>query len=477
MLRLMIIEDELWMRRGLEKILDWNQLNIQLVSSARSGQEALELMEESAPDIIITDIKMPKIDGFGMLNKISEVLEQLPKIIIISGYDDFNYAKKAIRHGVVDYMLKPVDPEELKETIIRSKDLIRREEEESQKLTNLELKNAVHEILAFHSNYSNSESLPSPFYFHVIFSSEPLHESLEKINNKKMYYVSLVIGGHYLTMMGFIQKDALSSYRENHLAKIQKHQAVGVSDMKSNINDNFLVAYKEAEQAFQATYYQNMEYHNVRELTTILSREEETNILTSLQKGDKRTVDRVIDNLLKKHEQLEQKCIILFQLYLLLSRYLTPEQISSSNQSMFFYKLRYVYTLEDLNDVYSTAVDPLIKKLIQNFKPSKTSYIVKAKEYIGAHYNEAALSLDRVAAHLNLSPAYLSFIFKKETGMNFTSHVTRRRVEVAKEYLINSQSPIYEISDKVGYNDTKYFLRVFKKETGFTPNRYRELYK
>ncbi|MCG7334625.1 response regulator [Sporosarcina sp. ACRSM] len=356
MFRMMIIEDEVWMRKGLEKMLAWDELHIQHVASARNGQEALELMDECKPDIILTDIKMPKIDGFGMLDKISEITGRLPKIIIISGYDDFEFAKKAIQHAVIDYILKPVDPEELEKSLTKAIKMI-------------------------------------------------LHE---------------------------------------------------------------------AEQAFQTNYYQNQEYIDI---DIGISLKEETLILKALQKGDKGFVKSIIDDILEKYNSLEQKRIIHFQLYLFLSRYLTAEQLKSPNRLMLLHKFKSAYTFEELRGIYNLAFEPLVDEIIQNFTPSKINYISQAKEYIDMHYNNSSLSLDQIAEHLNLSPAYLSFIIKKETGINFTSHVTQKRIESAKDLLLNSDMPLYEVSVEVGYNDVKYFLKVFKKETGFTPNRYRELYK
>src|SRR5699024_6198323 len=179
---------------------------------------------------------------------------------------------------------------------------------------------------------------------------------------------------------------------------------------------------------------------------------------------------------MERYPSLEQKWMIYFQLYLLLSRYLTAEQLQSPKQRSLFHKFKSAQTLEHLRAVYDETFYRLIDEIIQNVNPSKPKYMIQTKEYIDAHYNRFLLSLEEVADYLDLSPAYLSFIFKKETGINFTTYVTGKRIDVAQDLLVRSSDPIYEISEQVGYNDVKYFTKVFKKETGFTPNRYREVY-
>lgn len=471
MLRMMIIEDELWMRRGLETMLAWDELQIQHVASAKNGREALGLMAECKPDIIMTDIKMPIIDGFTMLDKLSESIGKLPKIIIISGYNEFDYAKKAIRHGVVDYILKPVDPEELKNSVIKISKIIMNERKDSQSFTQLELKNVIYEKLAFPLNNLRADFIPISFYYCLIFTSDPIDKGFMKKIEHEMYIITLSIGIHELTLIGCMQENTLASY----VNELQHDQAIGVSSIKSNINDSFFVAYREAEQAFQSTFNQHTKHHKFHELNLNISREEETTILKALQKGNKQLVHKAINSVLDKYPIFEQKWIIQFQFYLFLCRYLTADQMKASNQVMWLHKFKSIYTLTDLLHFYDLVFEPMIDDITRNFNPSKTNYILQVKEYIDCHYKSSSLSLDEASEHLNLTPAYLSYIFKKETGINFTSYVTKKRIETAKNLLLSSSLTIYEVSVEVGFNDVKYFIKVFKKETGFTPNRYREI--
>ncbi|MEI3609777.1 response regulator transcription factor [Pseudogracilibacillus sp. SO10305] len=477
MLRMMIVEDERWMRKGLEKMLDWGDLNIKHVASASNGQEALELLHSCKPDIIITDVKMPRIDGFGMLDKISEITDRTPKIIIVSGYNDFDYAKKAIQHGVADYILKPVDPEELKKTITKIIDMIRLEKKQTLNFTNLELKNVIYEMLAFSANSSNIDFIPSSFNYCIVFSSNPFSIELVNLIKGKFYYSSVSIGGHQLTIIGSKYGNAFSTELQFYLDEIESEQIIGFSRIKNNINDSFFSAYREAVQVFRTSYNQGNEDNKSFELNISISIEEETKILKALQGEDSKTVKDTIDNVLKKYSAPGQAWIIQFQMYLFLSRYLTTEQLQSHNHVLLFHKFKSINEPGDKLNTDHPEFESMIDDVIKNFNPLKTNHIVSVNEFIDTHYHDSSLSLEQVAEHLNLSPAYLSFIIKKETKSNYTSHVTRRRIESAKKHLLSSSIPIYKISMKVGYNDVKYFLKVFKKETGFTPNHYRELYK
>lgn len=473
MYQLMIVEDELWMRRGLEQILDWDQLNINCVKSAKNGKEALELMDDFNADIILTDIKMPIIDGLSMMDAIAEKNDKVPKVIVISGYNDFDFAKRAIKHGAVDYILKPVDANELSEAILKAIYHISQEKKYALLTLNIELKNIIYEHIFFYSNHLiSNEAILEDYFFGVVLSPTTIDTLIEQFLDDDVTYVSLPIGLYHFNVIVSLDKNKLLSSIEQ-LSKYPHH---GISNIQSNIERNFLVAYNEAELDFQTKYYQENVSLNFQDLNIILARADEERISKALHSKDKKEVKKIISGLLEKCSNLESKLLMQFQVFIFLTRYLNNNQLSLYNVTRTFYQYRFVQTIEDLDKLYDSTFEPLIEGIINNFQAIKVNYVSLVKDKIEANYHDSTLSLERVAESLNLSPAYLSYIIKKETNINFIMHVKNKRVETAKALLVNSNLPVYKVSVKVGYNDVKYFIRVFKKETGLTPNQYRELF-
>lgn len=470
----MIVEDELWLRRGLEQSLNWKQLNIELVKSAKNGKEALMRMEEFKPDIIITDIKMPVIDGFSMIHTIAEKNEKNPKFIIVSGYNDFDFAKKAIKHDVIDYILKPVDPDELKEAVSKAINSITQEKNLSQATLNIELKNLIYEKMFFYTKpVTSSEVFQEDFYFFLIISTA--YEPVKNLSNSEFTFVSLPVGLYQLSIIGSHNEVKLHNYKEKSHQLF--NQVIGISPIKSDIDKNFLAAYKEAEMSFQTTYYEESKSLKLPNTTLVLSRSDEENISNVLQRQNSIEVRQTIRTILDRYYDLDSKLLIQFQIFIFLTRFLNTNQLNLYNIKGIFNNYRLLQTPDDMDKLYNTTFEPLIENIINNFQPSKVNYVSLVMDYIEANYHDSSLSLEAVAEKLDLSPAYLSYIIKKDTNLNFIMHIKNKRIECAKELLVNSNLPVYEVSVKVGYNDVKYFIRVFKKETGHTPNRYREVFR
>lgn len=133
MIKILLVEDEIFMRKGIIKLIDWERLGFEIAYEAGNGQEALDILKSKKVDVIITDIKMPVMDGIELIKRVSEEFENKPAIIIISGYNEFEFAKAAIKYGVNDYLLKPIDEIELMQTLERIKTRISSEKEDYKK--------------------------------------------------------------------------------------------------------------------------------------------------------------------------------------------------------------------------------------------------------------------------------------------------------------------------------------------------------
>ncbi len=125
--RIVIVDDEQFVRKGIIALIDWKKINYQVVGEASNGEDALELILEEKPDVVLTDIRMPVFDGLKLIEKVKELAIKVPKFIIISGYNDFEYAQRAVRLGVTDFILKPIDKDELEKTFMDLTPIIERE--------------------------------------------------------------------------------------------------------------------------------------------------------------------------------------------------------------------------------------------------------------------------------------------------------------------------------------------------------------
>jgi two-component system, response regulator YesN len=467
MLSMLTVEDEPWISKGIEKMLPWQQYNIEIIGNARNGEIALELIELHKPDIIITDIRMPVMDGLSMLEQLNKKMPYDPKIIIISGYNDFDYAKKAIEFGVSNYLLKPIDPDELKITIETIINQIENEKQERENINIIQLKNYIYERIA-HSEKHIDEDMFFPYkYYLFIFSLTPIPD--ETMKGIGCYFV-LRMGSQHIYVVYGDSYEILKNKVNTNLKQLQKCYPCGISEIHSGNDFSVEHAYTEAIQNLK--YYSGDEKNTTNQVR--LTIEEESKLLSALKRGEKEWFSQQLNEILSKNQTLEESWIILFQLYIVISKYFNIENNSELTQ----YWLKEFKSISQWDDLYrwkSICFDPLIESIMSKWDKHSKDHSLQARLFIEENYHNTALSLDMVAEYLELSPSYLSVLFKKETGINFTSYITKKRIEEAKKLLVQTKLNLNEISRAVGFNDVKYFIKVFKKEVSLTPNQFREL--
>ncbi|WP_019120924.1 response regulator [Brevibacillus massiliensis] len=466
MYKMMIVEDEPWIRRGLEKAIPWEELCIQYVGHARNGVEALQVFETYKPDLVLTDIKMPKMDGLAMIEKIIELSDHTPKFIIISGYNDFEYAKRAIKYGVVDYILKPIDPNELKASIIHIISKIRDEKREKRKHTALKLRSYIFEQIT-HGEHETEEEFIFPFdYFGMLFSFYPLPDDIVR-EEEHIYLVQL--DAQYLYMIGGESLEHVQGILESCQESLPaEHQ--GISQVCHRNSRSVYEAFREAILSYQ----QSSHRESTGIAKTSISVKEEAEFIHMIQTGDQQMVVHYMNQLLIPYSTFQQQWSFYFQLIILIGKYFhIPSSLLKSDS--WFSDFKALRSLDELILWKNQVFLPILNYIVMQFHTTKLDYSQLAKAFLEEHYRDSSLSLDQVADHLGISPAYLSLSFKKSVGINFTNYVTKIRIEAAKQMLLQTQSNLQEISREVGFNDVKYFMKVFKKETLLTPNRFREL--
>lgn len=497
--KILIADDEKNIRLGIQAMINREYPDFKTFL-AEDGQEALESILENEPDIVITDIKMPKLDGIKLIKELHEK-DKKPALIILSGYDDFSYAKEAIKHKVKDYLLKPVNRTELFKTL----NMIIEEQELSHKMTYQQMdeyRASQLNYILLHSNIQREEI-------------EKLFQKMELDSYADGYYVGIVDhrreidGADFLNKinqlihpgsqcLSFLDKDGRAAVisadiQLYHLLKDQlgrdRHLGfvIGVSEMEQDIRE-LRKTYEQAETALkyhflyprsQIILYEKMkEKPNVsslplnlikkisnmlgtdreKEIQSNLRQVMDLNLITNSNISYLENLNREINDTIFKgfFEGLGEEALVTFKLL---------NKISS------------IYNFDDFHEYYHALEDLLMRiyKYNKQIKSvySEQKYMDRAIVYIRENYHRD-LNLAVVSNYISLNYSYFSHMFKEYTGKNFVDYLKMVRIEGAKRLLKDSDHRVFEISEMVGYKNPKQFARVFREIEGVSPKEYRE---
>jgi two-component system response regulator YesN len=531
-IKLLIVDDETVIRKGLRTSIDWDLYGIHVVGEAKNGQEALEKALTLRPEIILTDIRMPIMDG---LTFISAVRAKLPaaKIIVLSGYDEFEYAQRALRLGVSDYLLKPFGAEELLELILRLKEKLLAEQkqleqavhtrsimEKNRLTTQAELIQAL--LDAAYDDYTPifekarlvQLNLDGPFYQVVVFNIDDQELLTANLPHKEKDFIkssALNIAGEVLQQYWdgafcpsepdyFVGLVNLTENPERPLVEVCREiQATVRKYLKFTISIGIGApynsvkripdSYQEALRALGQKVYQgkNSLIH-IQDLPPVPAAMlpihpagEEMELLKALKSLDEARIDSLLEATFaafrRKQSALEEVknyCIKLayLSIYTLEAMGVQAEHPLGAEPNLYV-AVRHYETMADLEGWLRSLLGKLLQNL-NSYKAQKYKQVIsQAIEYLQQHYQES-VTLKTLADAVYVSPNYLSRIFKEETGENFVEWLNKFRIERAKELLRDRRLKTYEIAEKVGYSDYKYFSYNFKKYTGRSTRQYLE---
>lgn len=534
MLKIFLVEDECIMREGLRDNMPWQQYGYAFVGEASDGEMALPLIRKTRPDVLITDIKMPFMDGL-MLSRI--VSKEFPamKIIILSGYDDFEYARQAIQIGVEQYILKPVTRENMKKVLIEIKEKI---ESEREKKLYLE---------QFNREMQEYEQMAQRRFFEKVFSGQfpvqDIYAEMEKLSldldgpclnlvmvmtQKKskegiqqpdsitllrcqdemlhyfMKYPEYLVFNWNINTYGILikgEEETVKTYTQRAIQNIVRiysqaeeeydwYTASGepvmrlsqLADCYAQINHKLSIRYLMPEQHVLTEVPDSFIPLNEKEnLAKLDVAKVNPDILNNFfDHGTVEEVDDFINNYFQSiREGLQSK---IFRNYLLLNvRFLAIAYAEGlgCDQEEFLKKAEAdILPQNELNiEILKNHFRNLIRQVILEREKEHTdrshTVLEDALDYIEEHYEQEGLSLNEAAAVINVSPNYFSAIFSQEMNMTFIEYVTKKRMEKAKKLLRQSNLHTAEIALQVGYKDAHYFSFVFKKTQGCTPREYR----
>ncbi len=534
MLKILIADDEPKVVQLIQKLIDWQSLNMELTGIAHNGLEAYEKIEILYPDIVITDIRMPGLDGLDLVKKSRELGHPI-EFIIISGYRHFEYAQTALKYGVSDYLLKPIKKTELMETLTKLKS---RYEERHEQLTyeervRLAMKSDAERLrtnwfssILYRENseyeaYSLSEINSQyyyrfqPGYFQIIclkFDGNPMAEegSLEFMAEKTNQIVQQQLSDtvydfelyvehlHVYLLLNYRKEDKRTIRRQckailNDLIILESilqgvQVTVGFGDPVEDIS--------QLRRSLQSSRYL-IEQRLVAGTGKLLEGEIKRRLdladgewfarfnqkmNTALESLDRQLVRECLEELkadLLKDPQISGHDIIqmcrevcnVYQFFMKGHKITADHSIIETFNQGSEHCSSASELLRYLRKVIISAYDQAVEgKLQEENRPIRI-----AKQYIKDNFSRT-LTLEEVSGAAGFNPTYFSSLFKKETGKTFLEYLSWTRMEQAKNLLKETNRNVADICEAVGYSDVKYFTRNFTKYTGLKPNEYRKLY-
>jgi len=431
--KMIIVDDEYEIRQGL-KNADYASLNIEVVDLCENGLEALKSMEQSPVDILLTDIKMPLMDGLELIQKVSQ-RHPYTKKVVLSGYGDFEYAKKGIEYGVVDYLLKPLAFEDYYAVLAKTTAILSQEREKSLRQANLERKAK----LSAHLLRKN-------------FLSELLHSSLteEKIelDSASAEVLLETDGGYAVCVLRFQSHPP----RPNNVQDSEWGLIVFTLDnLLQDLWDEkgYGYHYVDPYNGQCALIVANAEWIDGLEAGRPDLEEELGRIVKALKR---------FRGLFKSHLAYTIGPIV--------------RGATRIRRSYLDAEIKFEDGLPNEEDVPEVSEKPEAGNEANAGQANGKRVVLEVKQFIEGNYDRT-ITLDDVAKHVHLNASYLSYLFKEIAGMNYIDYVTEFRIGKAKTLLSESNWKVYEVGEMVGYENPRYFTLIFKKFTGQTPLEYR----
>jgi len=521
-MKAIIIDDETHVREGLLLLAEWKRFGIQEVFEAKDGEDAKNLIIKHQPEIIFTDMNMPRFDGIELLKWLNKN-EITSKIIVISGYDDFHYMRNAITYGSYDYLLKPIDPSLLNETLERA--VLDWKREALKRESTIETTRVINEV--------------KPLYWDHIFSNVVSNqaissETVQKINkefgvdlNDLECTISLIFISPniiekfdgdknlaFFTLLNISNEIVRSKQRgfcfrnvneENEIVVLLWNSKNEIEILKkiqmeiykfSSINVLFSVgkplsSIKEAYNSARKTLFK----HNMIECPksgNIVCYQDITSgpllhlfdfaedIKWAIQSSNIEQMEEIIQKIFyileSKHVLSYEQVRVWEEQFEILRKNWLKEY--NTNEDVTFYKgtnywdEKGLFSFDKFKAEKRKEFYELIHQLNDVRYKKETSSIQEIEAFLRKNY-EKDITLQEIAERFFLSREYISRKFKQEYHETLTNYLTKIRIEKAKELLENPHLKVYEVSYKVGYQNEKYFSKVFKKLVGLTPNEYR----
>jgi two-component system response regulator YesN len=537
MFKVLIIDDEAIIRKGLKNIINWKSFDCEVCGEADNGLGGRELIRNTTPDIIITDIKMPEIDGLSMIKEIKDSVPDC-KIIILTGYRDFDYVHESLKLGAFDFILKPSKIEELTAVIARAVKELRFKRERSEEFDKLKLLfhqnipilrekllfDVIYEIntneneitakmdlldikvgkfamLVVQNDSEDSENRETNEYDRHLYQFGIIN-TFNEIFSENFNVLSIPLNDAGIAFIAMpVKEDAnlteLIDKKCSYLQEIIKNcfgftVTIVVSSEGSGLMQ-LPLKFKECKEALVHKFYlgsNSVIFHS--DVSTFFKYDDHS-MLEKLQKallegiksGNEASVkDRLSDifSCVKDIDPVGKDFIKNFywntissinSIRISIIAMDSEKKVENRQLEGLYGLIEKCVSIDEMNSLLKESAMSVSQK-VNNYNNKSIKLILrKAVEYIQTHYHEQ-VTLNEVAECTYVSTYYISRMFKREMGKNFVDYLNEIRIEKAKEMLKDVKYKTYEVAESVGIPDAHYFSRLFKKHVGVTPTEYRE---
>jgi two-component system, response regulator YesN len=512
MYKVLLVDDERIITEGMSKVINWESIGTNLIGTARNGIEAYNIIEQNKPDIVISDIKMPGMNGLELVAKVHSVFPEI-RFILLSGFSEFDFAKQAMQYGVKHYLLKPCNENTIMDAVSEICEDFNQKQKKEQFIR--KMKGTLESVLPYAkeqllkefitNHYENKDleyyqnlfniDLHTPKVRLVLFQLEGKFEFEHMFAIKKIaeqifdsYMVSCSVGE---TILFLIEDDCNYPKLYAQIEKIKKtfyqyyqiESTVAISEPGNISNANKL--YNEALDCLTYRFYlgeggvitkkdiayQNPSdelefYYDDQTFCRLVKSGSWTNVNIEINTFFNQLIDLRLDiNTTKSY---------VIQLFNAMIRLSEPKEMN-----MYLTKLTFLLeidTIQNLKSIFESVAQEITLSFFEHNNNKHSTIINKVIETIDKYISNQNLSLHWVANEmLYMNADYLGKLFKKETGEKFSNYITRLRIELAIN-LIEKENDVkvFEIAEKIGYGENpQYFSQVFKKHTGFTPSEYK----
>ena len=523
----LLVDDEADVLQAMKKKIDWEALGFCLAGTAENGQEALEMAEQLHIDVVMTDIKMPYMDGLTLCKNLKQSYRNM-KVIIYSGFDDFEFAREAVHLEAEEYLLKPISAGDMEAAFSKVRKKLDQEYDEYRNLNRLSeyyrkslpamreqlvmgilegriagerarammetyeicLDSPFYVVAALYMDVNPREEQPQPAQLFTLSLKDMVQDYLK--NRTRFFSTAFLDQVIVIFMLDEREEIDQVLYHLDQICKmgfrvLKSSVTAAVGQICAN-TDALHTSYEEAVNAMeyrsilgsgQVLYINDIE--PCSEENILVTEHEFQNLVHAVKLGNRdetnAAIAQIMDSIRKEPISPGQYPLLFMELLSELMKIgraykLHPNQIFGEHAGS-WQELYRMVTVDELEGWLQEVCTNLRHVLRHERRDSAARLTEQAKAYIEEHYKESDLSADSLCRCLNVSAAYFSTIFKREVGMSFVAYLTKIRLEHALELLRTTEDKTYIIASRVGYMEPNYFSYVFKKQYGISPSKYR----
>ncbi|MCG7406268.1 response regulator [Paenibacillus sp. ACRRX] len=521
----LLIDDEVHILNNLKIVIPWEDMQVEIIGTARNGAEALDLVRLHEPDLILCDIRMPVMDGMEFLREVRKMGSE-SEVLMLTGYQEFEYARIALQHGVRDYILKPINYEELEDIVRKISDIIRSRKMEKTMAERRwgKVISLAYEKMMFDVIMGFTSGNPSYFMVDDEYQSDQLVYTVLLVdldgyaqrtvswtdNERKLwnfavrnvlqdalqddwlkYAVLQTREGEWCVLLQFYKEryDITETDVERWATTIQQAVKEHVKMTVSLAWDSgpipmlgLAATYKRLQRVLllQSEVEQLVpvdESSTARQVAMVSQWQLVEEIVSGMKQNDRHKVEHGLHDLQSSLLLMSEQSIVRAEKFLqyviihLLREMRELELLTTQEEEVMWNKLQYCVSVKDL----LTVITQLLAQTNEHAMNKKSSemLMISAKDYIQRNLS-SDIGIDEIADYLGISCSYFSLLFKNHFGETFVEFVTKQRMELAKSMLIMTDKSITQVGHLVGYAERRYFSKVFQKYTGMTPSEFRD---